>query len=89
MGEKPEGLQLERLDNDKGYSPENCKWGTRSQQQRNKRNNTILTVRGVTACLTELCEHFSVVYGRVQTRLHRGWPIEDAFFKPVELKHTT
>ncbi len=37
MGERPEGLSIERKDNNKGYFKENCKWATRSEQQKNKR----------------------------------------------------
>ena len=36
MGDRPEGLTLQRIDNAKGYGPENCKWGTRKEQARNK-----------------------------------------------------
>lgn len=42
MGEAPAGLSLDRIDVNKGYSPDNCKWSTNSEQARNRRvsNNT-------------------------------------------------
>ena len=39
MGPKPEGLTLERIDNDGNYEPSNCKWGTRTEQSRNRRTS--------------------------------------------------
>lgn len=44
MGEKPDGLTLERIDNDEGYSPRNCRWATRKEQAANTRHVNLLDV---------------------------------------------
>lgn len=83
IGPRPPGLTLERIDNSRGYEPGNVCWETRKQQCRNTRRNVIVTVRGKTASVIELAEHFGVNYNRVRHRIIKGWQPERAFFAPV------
>ena len=70
------GLQLERKDNQKGYSPYNCKWETVKNQQRNKRTNHLLTINNETMSLVEWEEKTGIKANTILTRIRRGWPIE-------------
>lgn len=79
MGPRPAGKMLERRDNNGPYSPENCYWATRLQQNRNSRHNRVFTVFGVTGCVTELCDRFHVPYWRAYGRIKLGWPAERVF----------
>ena len=54
------GLQLDRIDNNKGYSPENCRFVTATENSRNRRNTKLLTINGETKCVAEWCEQKSV-----------------------------
>lgn len=47
MGECPDGYTLDRIDNTKGYSPDNCRWATRSENQNNRANSRRWVVHGV------------------------------------------
>lgn len=77
------GLTLDRIDNNKGYCPDNCQFVTRKYQSNNKRNNIYFTFDGVTKTLAEWCEYYDVPYARVEARYTKmGWDIEDALFTP-------
>jgi hypothetical protein len=79
MGERPDGRCIERIDNNKGYEPGNCRWATRAEQNRNSRRNRILTVLGVTNCFTDLCAFFGIKRATVYKRLQRGMTVDRAF----------
>jgi hypothetical protein len=74
-----EGLSLDRIDNEKGYSPENCRWATRQQQNDNKRTSRLLTYNGETKTMTQWARMLGFKSGdAIALRLKRGWSIEEA-----------
>jgi len=83
MGERPEGMSLERIDNEQGYNKLNCKWATRQEQSRNKRTNRYITINGITLCFSDMCKKFSIDRDIVRDRLRSGWPEIEAFTTPV------
>jgi hypothetical protein len=84
MGPKPTGkYTIERVDNSKGYSPENCIWATDKTQARNTRNNRCFTLNGETQCLSAWAEDYGIEYPILWSRIKRGWPIEKALTTPV------
>lgn len=54
MGERPDGMTIERIDNDKGYEPGNCRWATMTEQNRNKRDTRKLTFDGRTMSTADM-----------------------------------
>lgn len=60
MGKRPPDHVLDRRDNDGPYSPENCHWVTRKQQERNKRSNRLVTINGETLTVAEAAEKFGL-----------------------------
>lgn len=83
MGEIPPGLTIEREDNDKGYYKENCRWATRSQQQRNKRNNNLVTHQEKTQCLSAWAEELGINHRTLRSRFLLGWSAEKALTTSV------
>jgi hypothetical protein len=78
MGERPHGMSLERIDNDKGYSKENCRWATQKDQCRNRRGNHLVKHNGKVKTVAELSEEHGAAYSLVRHRLARGLSPEQA-----------
>lgn len=80
MGRRPSSyFSIERIDNNKGYTPSNCKWATFKQQARNTQRTRKICFKGERKSLAEWVERFRLSYHTVKKRLNRGWPVVRAF----------
>ncbi|QFP93710.1 hypothetical protein [Ralstonia phage P-PSG-11-1] len=86
MGERPEGTTLDRIDPDKGYSRDNCRWATKEQQASNKRNTVLIDIDGETMIASQWSKRSGVKPSTILMRLKYGWPNRDAVFTPVGSK---
>lgn len=73
-----DNLSLDRKNNNRGYTPQNCRWTTSKEQSNNKRSNLEVTYNGKTQTLSEWCEELSLNYSKIYTRIVRGWDVADA-----------
>jgi hypothetical protein len=85
MGLRPEGMTLERVENDGPYSKANCIWATRKCQAANQRTNRLLTYKGETMSVSAWAERLGIDVRTLHARIHKlGYSVEEAFSKPVK-----
>ena len=83
MGKRPRGMSLDRVDNNKGYYKENCRWATVVEQNNNMRSNHFLTYNGETQTIAWWVAKLGINRGTLYSRIYRGWSIERAFTTKV------
>lgn len=76
MGDPPSGLSLERMDNNVGYSPENCVWGTKIAQMNNRRNSRKITYKGATKTISQWAHELGMARSTIMNRLDQQWPLD-------------
>lgn len=80
-----DNLTIDRIDNDKGYSPENCRWVTYTDQNNNQRSNCLVEYNGETHTIAEWSRILNINYETLKSRLHKyHLSVEEAFTKKVK-----
>jgi hypothetical protein len=77
MGERPKGCTIDRINNDAGYSKENCRWATKDQQSRNTSRSQNYTYQGETLCQKDWAKKLGIPETTLLYRLRR-MSVDDA-----------
>jgi hypothetical protein len=77
MGERPDGLSIDRINNNKGYNKKNCRWATIREQAKNTVNNVFLTYKGERLHLSEWARRIGIASSTITERRNKGWTIRE------------
>ena len=89
MGPRPDDhpiygkYKIDRIDNDGGYGPDNCKWNVGPDEWRNRRDVIVLMIDGVTKSLQEWAIDSPLNIATIRRRLHAGVSAKEAVFAPA------
>lgn len=77
-----DNLELDRKDNNLGYSPNNCRYVTKRENGSNKRNNHLITINGITKTISQWAEESGINRKTIQSRIKYGWEDKDLLLNP-------
>lgn len=87
MGKHPgKGFELDRIDNDKGYSKDNCRWITTRGNRINRRSTHWLEFDGKKQTIADWSLEIGINPRTLSNRLLRGWTVEEALTEPSATK---
>ncbi len=67
---------IDRIDNEKGYSKENCQWATRKEQANNRSSNHLITINGKTQNLTQWSKELNIHPNKILYRISKNWDVK-------------
>ena len=78
-------LTIDRIDGDKGYQPDNCRWADKFQQANNQHTNVRIEYHGIVHTLAEWTRYLDIPYSRLSYYIRqKGLPFEEAVYKTVK-----
>ena len=83
MGERPEGMSLDRLNVDGDYEPGNCRWADKYQQQRNRVGTRTLALGDEVLTYPEWSERTGLPTNVIRWRVSRGWSVLETLSTPL------
>ena len=89
MGLRPSSdYSLDRIDNQRGYGPDNCRWATSIEQQNNRRNNRILYFHAKSQSVAQWAIELGIKEDTIRKRLNRGWSVVKTLTQPLQPGHS-